>query len=152
MTKKIFPSQERYLKNNPSVTFRLKKDEKEKLASIIKATGKPLSKWMSDFIHNKLAPYEETSKLLKKIAMLEAQKKELAGERRFNIPCPVCGKVMFFSSKDSNWKSEIYPELIRTFGEWRHTDCEPSKSPSLQTTPVSQGERTNPTIPRFPRV
>ncbi|MGD0080918.1 MAG: hypothetical protein ABSB80_09765 [Methanoregula sp.] len=152
MTKKIFPSQERYLKNNPSVTFRLKKDEKEKLDSIIKETGKPLSKWMSDFILNKLAPYEETSKLVKKITVLEAQKKELAGERRFNVPCPVCGKTIFFSSKDSNWKSETYPELIRTFSEWHHADCKPSKSPSLPTTPLSQGERTRPTPPRFPRV
>jgi predicted DNA-binding protein len=66
MIKKVFPSQERYLKNNPSVTFRLKKDQKEKLDSIIKATGKPLSKWMSDFILDKLAPYEEISNLQEK--------------------------------------------------------------------------------------
>ena len=132
MTKKLFPSQERYLKSHPSITFRLKKDEKEKLDSIIKETGKSLSTWMSEFILNKLAPYEENSKLLKKVAALEAQKKELAAERRFNVPCPNCGEVMFFSSKDSNWKTEIYPVLLHAFSEWQHVDCEPANPQYFQ--------------------
>src|SRR5208337_300372 len=144
MTKKIFPSQERYLKSHPSITFRLKKDEKERLDSIIKETGKPLSEWMSDFILDKLAPYEENSKLLKKLTVLEVQKKELANERRFKVPCPGCGKALIFSSNDYNWKSEIYPELKRTFSNWYHTDCEPSKSPILPITPQSQEERRRP--------
>jgi len=144
MTKKIFPSQERYLKSHPSITFRLKKDEKEKLDSILKETGKPISKWMSDFILDKLAPYEENSKLLKKITALEAQKKELAVERRFHVPCSVCGKTLFFSSKHSNWKSEIYPILTRAFSECYHTACEPSNSSSPPTKPQSHSEIKKP--------
>jgi predicted DNA-binding protein len=125
MTKKLYPSQERYLKDHPTVSFRLTREKKAKLDNIVKATGKPLSQWMSDFILNKMAPYEENSKLLKKITMLEEQKKELASERRFNIPCCYCGEPMYFSSNVPEWKTEIYPDLKKTFGTWHHTTCKP---------------------------
>jgi hypothetical protein len=101
------------------------RENKAKLDSIVKATGKPLSWWMSDFILNKMAPYEDISKLQKKITMLEEQKKELATERRFNVPCCYCGEPIYYSSNDSDWKTRIYPDLKKAFGKWYHTPCKP---------------------------
>jgi hypothetical protein len=109
--------------NNPSITFRLKKRDKEKLDAIIKATGMPLSTWMTHFVHDMMDPNGETSALVKKIHDLEEINKRLAIERRFNVPCPVCGKPMYFSSNQSNWKTEVYPTLKEAFSDRRHETC-----------------------------
>ena len=112
MTKtKLFPSQIKYRQNNPAIAFRVKKADKEKLDKLIRVTGKPLSKWMTDFIHNKMDPKEEISKLAARIKVLEEKNKELATEQRFTIPCSVCGEPMHFSTKDSNWTSEELPNI-----------------------------------------
>src|SRR5208337_4252132 len=93
MKRKEFPSQKKYRTNNPSITFRLKKGDKEKLDAIIKASGMPLSTWMTHFVQDIMDPNGETSELVKRIRDLEEINKKLATERRFNVPCPVCGKL-----------------------------------------------------------
>jgi hypothetical protein len=123
MEKKEYPSQKRYRMDHPAVTFRLKKEDKERLDTIVKATGKPLSRWMTDFIHDTMDSNGETSKLVKKIHELEVKNNELAIEQRFNIPCPKCGKPMHFSSKCPNWSTKIYPKLKEAFDKMRHTIC-----------------------------
>lgn len=127
---KLFPSQIKYRQNNPAIAFRMKKADKEKLDKLIKATGKPLSKWMTDFIHNKMDPKEEISKLAARIKDLEEKNKELATEQRFAVPCSVCGKPMNMSSKKANWKTQVYPVLKEAFATWHHTTCMPKESPS----------------------
>jgi hypothetical protein len=128
--KKVFPSTIKYRESHPAIAFRLKKVDKIKLDAIIKATGKPLSKWMTDFIHKKMAPYEEPSKLVARIKVLEEKNKELATEERFTVPCSICGKPMNMSSKHSNWKTKIDPILKEKFSTWYHTACKSSKSPA----------------------
>ncbi|WP_321507321.1 hypothetical protein [uncultured Methanoregula sp.] len=123
MKQKEYPSQKRYRTNNPSVSFRLKKEDKETLDAILKATGKPISKWVSDFLHDEMDLNGEISELVKRIHELEVKNKELAIERRFNVPCPDCGKPMYFSSKYSNWPTEIYPKLKEVFGKLHHKMC-----------------------------
>jgi predicted DNA-binding protein len=141
---KLFPSTIKYRENNPAVSFRLKKEDKEKLDGIVKATGKGLSQWMTDFIHDRMDPNGEMSQLAnnsetsKNWALkLEAQKKELEAklkesdnEEKFRIPCSICGKPMLFSSRQSSWKTDIYPKLIEKLGKRYHTKCKLSKSPS----------------------
>jgi len=126
MKREDFPSVKKYRKNHPSVTFRLKREEKENLDKILKATGMSLSTWMSSFVTDHLPIYAEGPILQKKIAALETRNKELAAERRFSVRCSVCGKSIFFSSKNANWKSEVYPELQRVFCDWSHGDCQSS--------------------------
>ncbi|MFY9982512.1 MAG: hypothetical protein WAK75_08085 [Methanoregula sp.] len=125
MKGKEFPSQKKYRMNNPSITFRLKKGDKEKLDAIIKASDIPLSTWMTHFVHDMMDPNRETSALVKKIHELEELNKVLATERRFNVPCPACGRPMYFSSNQSNWKTEIYPILKEAFSTSHHTTCKP---------------------------
>jgi hypothetical protein len=125
--KKLFPSQKTYQMNNPSTTFRLKKDDKEKLDRIIKITGTSLSKFMTDFLHDKLIPYE----------IYEAEREtivdyyddicdELKTEERFSISCARCAKLMTFSSREPDWTSKYYPVLKKAFGNWRHVTCKSS--------------------------
>ncbi len=80
MKRKEFPSQKKYRMNNPSITFRLKKGDKEKLDAILKASGMPLSKWMTHFVHDMMDPNGETSALVKKIHGLEEINKRLGVE------------------------------------------------------------------------
>jgi len=137
MKRKEYPSQKKYRENNPSITFRLKKEDKEKLEAIIEATGKSLSQWMTDFIYDEMDPNEEIKKLADNLEVckewadnLSTRIEELENEEKFTVPCSVCGEPIYFSSKDSNWTSEEYPKLIERFGKWHHTTCKPSKSPS----------------------
>jgi hypothetical protein len=124
-----FPSQKTYRKNNPSITFRLKKEDKEKLYAIIKESGKPLSRWMTDFIHDKIVSYQETSKLVKRINDLEDNIKEIENEEKFTIQCSVCGKPAYVSSTYPDWETVIYPKLKETFKTWKHKTCKSRKSP-----------------------
>jgi len=126
MTKKEFPSQERYRKNHPTVTFRLLKKDKARLDAIIKGTGMPLSQWATDFIHNHIDPDEKISELVGKINTLEEYINGLENEERFTVPCSVCGELMYLSSNNLNWMTEVQPILKQAFSNWYHVKtCKP---------------------------
>ncbi|MGD0079685.1 MAG: hypothetical protein ABSB80_03440 [Methanoregula sp.] len=138
------PSQKRYRENHPASSFRLKRPDKEKLDAIIEESGKPLSQWVANFINGEIAPQQEISELANnydackewafeldsKNKELERRIKEMENEGKFILSCSVCGKAMFFSSKDSNWKTEIYPKLKEIFGKRCHIKCKSSIPPS----------------------
>ena len=117
---KLYPSQIRYLEKNPIVSFRLKKEEREKLRKVVKKSGESVSNWVSDFVKGKLKVEEEIEELKKQIERL---KKENAGIIRFKVPCCVCGKDVTFSSNDPNWENRIYPILKNALSDWGHADC-----------------------------
>jgi hypothetical protein len=146
MKRSQLPSQKKYRLNNPSASFRLKAPDKENLDLIVAASGKPLSQWMTDFLHDKMDPKEAMSDLANKFAAckqwgsdleeetkksgarikeLEARIKELETEQRFFVFCPVCKKPVKFSSKHSDWASKVQPTLKEAFGRWHHTECIP---------------------------
>jgi len=74
---KLFPSQIRYLEKNPVISFRLKKEEKEKLDEIVKDTNTSVSKWVSDFVRGKVENEEEKLRLLEENKVLEKGNKKL---------------------------------------------------------------------------
>lgn len=125
MKRSEYPSQKKYRENNPSVSFRLTKQDKTKLDEIIKATGKPLSKYMVDIIHDKIFPYMEISDLETSVILYDELVIKLENEERFTVPCSVCGKPMKFSSKKSNWTTKVHPTLKQVFGKWMHSTCTP---------------------------
>ncbi len=43
-------------------------------------------------------------------------------EDNFRVPCKLCGKYMYFSSKDQNW-DKIKEYLYQAFRTWSHTSC-----------------------------
>ena len=137
MTKTEYPSQKKYRDNNPAVTFRLKTEDKERLDIIIKATGKSLSKYMTDFVHELMDPNEEVSELIGRIKVLEEWIGEMNTGDHFSVPCSVCGKPMNFSPNYSNWMTKVNPTLKQAFGKWKHTTCKPKLSPSPTTTDLN---------------
>lgn len=44
-------------------------------------------------------------------------------EDNFRIPCSICGKPMYFSSRDENWERKVKLILYQAFKNWRHTSC-----------------------------
>ncbi len=125
MKRSELPSQKKYRANHPSVSFRLKKDDKDRLDAITRVTGKTLTQFMTEFIHEKMEPYEEPAELMYAILDYSDWVDRLEKEEKFTVPCPVCGKPMYFSSNDSNWKTKVYPKLTEAFSKWHHTACKP---------------------------
>jgi DNA-directed RNA polymerase beta' subunit len=124
---KLFPSQIRYLEKNPVISFRLKKEEKEKLEEIVKDTNTSVSKWVSDFVRGKVEKEEEKLRLLERNKVLEKAnktlRKKIENKIRFKVPCSVCGNDLVLEPSDEIWKSKIYPTLKEAFDGWCHDDC-----------------------------
>lgn len=124
---KLFPSQIRYLEKNPVISFRLKKEEKEKLDEIVKDTNTSVSEWVSDFVRGKLENEDEKLRLLERNMGLEKAngilREKIDDVIRFKVPCSICGKDLVFEPSDENWESDIYPTLIEVFEDWNHVDC-----------------------------
>ena len=123
----MFPSQIRYREKNPVISFRLKKEEKEKLDEIVKDTNTSVSKWVSDFVRGKVENEDEKLRLLERNMVLEKEnetlQKKIENKIRFKVPCSVCGNDLVFEPSDENWKSGIYPTLKKAFEDWYHVDC-----------------------------
>lgn len=113
---KLFPSQIRYLEKNPIISFRLKKEEKEKLEEIVKNTNSSVSKWVSDFVRGKVENEEERLKLSEENEILKKTNERLKRENenviRYKVPCSVCGEYIFATLSYNDWNSYIFPKLI----------------------------------------
>jgi len=120
-----WPSTIKYKENHPAVSFRLPLEDKERLDTILKATGKPISRFMIDFLHNELDPKRELSELGEQMESINAWIESTDVGEHFSVPCPVCKKPMTFSASQSDWKSMVYPKLNEIFGRWHHTKCKP---------------------------
>jgi len=116
---KLFPSQIRYREKNPVISFRLKKEEKEKLDEIVKDTNTSVSKWVSDFVRVKVENEEEKLRLLERNMVLEKEngilREKIDDVIRFEVPCSICRNDLVFEASDENWKNEIYPTLEKAF-------------------------------------
>ncbi len=45
-------------------------------------------------------------------------------ETNFSVPCSKgCGKLLLFSSWDSNYSTEVEPVLRKAFANWHHVTC-----------------------------
>ena len=124
---KLFPSQIKYREKNPVISFRLKKEEKEKLDEIVKDTNTSVSKWVSDFVRGKAENEEEKLNLLEENKILEKANKilreKIYNEIRFKVPCSVCGEDLVLKASNEKWDSDIYPILKKAFYNWGHADC-----------------------------
>jgi SMC interacting uncharacterized protein involved in chromosome segregation len=140
---KLYPSQIKYQENNPIVSFRLKKEYKERVQKILEKENISVSKWVSDFIEGRIETFEikeELTKLNTEKAELEKEIDELEEEIdvlndkiedkiedldiiRFKVPCKICGEDIIFTDRKKNWNTTVYPELRKAFKSWRHGDC-----------------------------
>ena len=133
---KLYPSQIKYQENNPIVSFRLKKEYKERLQKILEKENISVSKWVSDFIEGRIETFEIKEELTK----LNTEKAELEEEIdvlndkiedkiedldiiRFKVPCKICGEDIIFTDRKKNWDTKVYPILKNAFKNWYHGDC-----------------------------
>jgi hypothetical protein len=58
----------------------------------------------------------------KQTIKVQSQEHVRRSEDNFRVPCSICGKTMYFSSLDSNWKDKR-DKLYATFGNWCHSPC-----------------------------
>jgi predicted transcriptional regulator len=114
----MYPSQVRYLKKNPVVSFRLKKEEKEKLDKIADLEGKTPGQYVRDFL-NGLVEKREKEKEIYDNGFKNGYEK---GKKDWQIwyPCNVCGQPIFIKPR-----SESHKDLARYMKSegWGHTSC-----------------------------
>ncbi len=124
---KLFPSQIRYLEKNPIISFRLKKEEKEKLEEIVKSTNTSVSKWVSDFVRDKVENEDEKLKLLEENKELnntiEQLRTKIGTIIRFKVPCSICERDIVVTPSHSDWDSYVYPQLKKAFRGARCSSC-----------------------------
>lgn len=116
---KVIPISNPVSWKNPIISFRLKKEEKEKLEEIVKNTNTSVGKWVSDFVRGKVENEDEKLKLLEENKELNNTIEQLRTKTgtiiRFKIPCSICGRDIVVTPSYSDWDNYIYPELKKAF-------------------------------------
>ena len=91
----------------------------------------PTVKRVHEFVQASMQPQKSTSTSnptseLNKAGQTITEKVANAvrtGEDNFRIPCRICGKMMHFSSRFSNWEGGARDVLYAAFKNWQHTEC-----------------------------
>jgi predicted DNA-binding protein len=97
--RRYYPSQERYQADNPTVSFRLPKEDKDRLEEIAKMEGTTIGQYVRDFlkgiVEEKKGYYEGYNEGLKK------------GRESWKIQwdCSVCGNVHVI--QPNSWVHEL---------------------------------------------
>ena len=113
--RKKYPSQMRYEENNPTITFRVTKAEKE----LIERTAKLTKRSVSTLVRIKLLDLEKEITLINN--QLKADADQKAKEKyALSYPCSVCGSMIIIrpNSKSHNKIKQYLKE-----NGWRHADC-----------------------------
>jgi len=115
---KKFPSQIRYDKNNPSITFRMKKHEKEKIEQMTKKSGKSISNLVRMGLLELEKDFSDTIKD-------EEDKKyrETRDEWAIWFFCNKC-KYSIYIKPNSERHKEIINYISKNKQHWTHENCE----------------------------
>ena len=117
---KIYPSQEKYQDNNPAKTFRMKKEEKQKIELMAETTGKSISQLLRENLLTANLKFEETYDEAYNDGFEEGYK-EGKKEWSVHIPCSICGKDDLFLQPNSEWHKIIIDYLKQR--NWGHKQC-----------------------------
>jgi len=119
MARKIFPSQRRYMDENPAITFRMKKEEKERIVQMAELAEKKIS----ELVRVELLGLEEDFSEAYKKARSEGYKKGFMDAKeayKLWFYCYVCGDVIDLPPKSDAHKAIIdYLKKER----WVHPEC-----------------------------
>lgn len=119
------PSRIRYEKNNPIVSFRIKKTSYEELKTLLKNQGNSigdffkvaLKKQQIDYDKLTAGGYDKGFEDGHEDGFGEGWEK---GFNCFNVPCKICGKPMQF---DIGAEPETEQIVKEAFKNWHHKDC-----------------------------
>jgi len=121
--KKKFPSQEKYERENPSITFRVPIDMKEKIDQLVETTGKSISQIMRETL---FYAEKEHSEIFEQGHVEGFDVGINAGINRGKrkwaiwIYCYVCGEKIYIEPN-----SESHKAIIKYMKEhkWAHPEC-----------------------------
>ena len=120
MARKIFPSQRRYMDENPAITFRMKREEKERIVQMAEMAGKSVS----ELVRVALLGLEEDFSEAYEKARSEGYKKGVMDAKvtyRIWFFCSVCGGVIDLLPHSNEHKAIIdYLKKER----WVHQECQ----------------------------
>jgi hypothetical protein len=131
--KKLYPSQERYNANNPSVSFRLPKEEKKKLEKIAERDGKTIGEYVRDFLKGIVVKREKEitsyNRGFKDGYARGFDKGYEQGKEDWQIwfKCSECGEPCYIRPNDKAHK-EILKGFV--FFGWAHKSCIAKKEKS----------------------
>ena len=104
---KKYPSQIKYEKNNPTITFRMKKHEKERIRLMVESSGKSISQLVRENLLQAEKNYSDAYEKGKE-------------QHRIWIFCNVCGKAIYILPNSNDHKAII--EYMKE-NRWGHPNC-----------------------------
>ncbi len=119
MGRKIYPSQRRYMENNPAITFRMGKEEKERIVEMAEFAGKSIS----DLVRIALFDLEESfSEAYEKARISGYNHGFQNAKRTYRIwyYCNVCGNVIDLLPNSNDHKAIV--DYLKK-GRWGHPEC-----------------------------
>ena len=119
MGRKIYPSQRRYMEQNPAITFRMKKEEKERIVEMAELAGKSIS----DLVWVALLGLEEDFSEVYEEARIDGYNhgfRNATRAYRIWYFCAVCGKAIEILPNSNAHKAII--DYLKREG-WAHSEC-----------------------------
>jgi len=128
--KKKYPSQEKYERENPSITFRVPIDVKEKIDQLVETTGKSISQIMRETLFYAEKEYSEIFEQGHVEGLDVGINAGInRGKRKWAIwcYCNVCGKKIYIEPN-----SDVHNAIIKYMKEqgWGHAECHKSNKES----------------------
>jgi len=115
MARKIYPSQRRYMDENPAITFRMKKEEKERIVTMAELAGKSVSELVRVALLGLEEDFSEAYDESNNIGFATAK-----SNFRVWFYCDVCAGVI-----DILPNSDIHKVIINYLKQerWGHPEC-----------------------------
>lgn len=112
---KIYPSQKKYQENNPPITFRMKKVEKEKIEQLAKNSKQSVSQLVRESLLEEYKQYSDAYEKGHHDGFND-------GSNTWGIwyYCTKCGEMIFIEPESNSHKAII--GYMREHG-WGHTRC-----------------------------
>jgi len=113
MARKLLPSQIKYRTNNPTITFRVKKEEKRDLQRLAKERSISVSRVVTEIVRGNLKDFDLSYEKGKQDAQKAALKNVEIGK------CEICGEAMVW---DLTNKDDL-EKLDKALSGWHHRAC-----------------------------
>jgi len=115
---KKFPSQIKYEKNNPGITFRMKKHEKEKIGQMARKSGKSISNLVRMALLELEKDFSESIKDAEDRKYVEGM-----NENAIWFYCNKCHSSVYIDPNSERHK-EIIKYISKNKPHWTHENCE----------------------------
>jgi len=119
MARKIFESQRRYMDENPAITFRMKREEKERIVKMAELAGKNVSELVRVGLLGLEEDFSEAYENARISGYNHGFQNAKKDYRIWNF-CDVCGKAIDIQPNSDAHKAII--DYLKK-GRWGHLEC-----------------------------